>query len=82
MSDNESDVEDSASKHQKTEDGGSLKLVMDDKMKETRRTEKKERKWALTSLKKATQSKDIKYFNKLISEFGTSKQLGFSFQVC
>lgn len=80
----ESDEDTQPSKLRKLEkaDGSATsKLVMDGKMKETRKTDKKERKWAQTSLKKACRIKDVKFFNKLISEFGTAKQLGFSFQV-
>lgn len=62
------------------EESGS-KIVMDDGMKAMRKADKKERKWAQSSIKKAIKQKDIKYFNKLISQLGTSKQLGFAFQV-
>ena len=57
-------------------------LVMDEKMHAARKADKKERHWAQTSLRKACRLKDVKFFNKLISEFGNAKQMGFALQVC
>lgn len=69
-----------AAKRARVSDGGS-QLVMDAHMHEARRADKKARHWAQTQLKKARRTQDVKFFNKLISDFGTAKQLGFSFQV-
>jgi hypothetical protein len=63
------------------EDDKDDEFKMDKGMLAARKADKKERKWAQTSLKKAVRGKDVKFMNKLISEFGNAKQLGFSFQV-